>query len=83
MAAQQSFGTFVLAFMLCVAMYMIIALWNKLEKKNEQLLAAYRDRDNTAQHLAILTQHLHNKNYDFIEQQLLSIKRKEEPSNGY
>lgn len=80
LAAEQGFGTYMLAFFCTVLMYVVIRLFNKTEKLNEQLISSYKDRSRIDEHLTIITQHMQTKNYDLMEQQIrhLQARRNEE-----
>ncbi len=54
LAAQQGFGVFVLAFMLCVCFYVIMTLHKKNEKLNDDLLNSYKEREKINEQLILL-----------------------------
>lgn len=74
LAAEQGFGTYMLAFFCTVLMYVVIRLYNKTETLNDKLLTSYKDRSRIDEHLNIITQHMQSKNYDQLEQQIRYMK---------
>jgi hypothetical protein len=77
-AAEQGFGVYMLVFFCTVLMYVIVTLWKKVERLNEQLLEKYKEDRKIDENMALILQNLNNKNYDKIEEQIRYLSQRKE-----